>query len=695
MGRFLWCVVTCATVLVTSCRGLGSDSTVTPGAFGTDVVLAVINSLQSNCILSSDRLFLRRLAYVETRDGTDSATYRAGYDGGIWKIDRDMFTATSTCSSSYIRATCDLIKQELGIDWTHVQWSDLRKPLYSGLAAALYTLLKTQGNENNIPAEVSQQASFWSQNFHHGGTSSSANFTQLVADTTLFDCKKEMDMAFILDASGSINPLDYQLSLNFTARVAAAMDVPNTIKVATIVFDSTASIHFDFNDYSTKAQVLSAIRSTPKPGGGTSTYLALDLARTTLFTPARGATSNRRVAVLITDGRSNFALTSQAATLLKGAGVTVFAIGVGGYNLLELKEVASEPKCTHVFTLQDFSQIDSILYQIQTSTCNAHTAVTPNFTITATNQTEIKLTIQGHTTSLNSTSSTSKPPEIIPVVNVTCGIAEIYVSDTNPNPSPALYTDKFTATDGSPAYLVTEATRNGRPVYVTVVGSHLPPQAAQLTNWEQLRQEPGIRQTVCTNYYEQFPNPCTPYAIGHGKVIFQYPYDQNRFIRCDYHGNPYVTLCPNRQTFNPATLTCGYASPGSTDRVPLPSSYPNPCTPEHIQAQFIHCDLFGDAWLQSCPSLEVWDQIQQTCVADRPTAQPATTRSHSTLVNPCTSEAEAAGKQFFPYPCDHTRFIHCGVAGAYWVQFCPGGMYFDPATYICVLGDPQHTPGCD
>lgn len=110
--------------------------------------------------------------------------------------------------------------------------------------------------------------------------------------------------------------------------------------------------------------------------------------------------------------------------------------------------------------------------------------------------------------------------------------------------------------------------------------------------------------------------------------------------------------------------------------------------------RFIHCDLWGNAWLLSCPALQVWDQAQLTCVLDHPTVV-VTTKRPITVVNPCTPENLAQGILFHPYPCDHTRYIHCDVSGNYYVQACPGGLYYDPTTYICVVSDPQHSGGCE
>ena len=50
------------------------------------VLYDLLHFLSIRCIFSEDRLFLRRLAYVMSRDGADSATYRPGFDGGIWQV---------------------------------------------------------------------------------------------------------------------------------------------------------------------------------------------------------------------------------------------------------------------------------------------------------------------------------------------------------------------------------------------------------------------------------------------------------------------------------------------------------------------------------------------------------------------------------------------------------------------------------
>ena len=51
----------------------------TPEARGTDVVLATVSLIQGSGIFPDDNRLLRRVAFVESRDGLDGDTFRDGY----------------------------------------------------------------------------------------------------------------------------------------------------------------------------------------------------------------------------------------------------------------------------------------------------------------------------------------------------------------------------------------------------------------------------------------------------------------------------------------------------------------------------------------------------------------------------------------------------------------------------------------
>lgn len=139
------------------------------GTNGSAVVLLTIARLQQSGIFADDKELLRRIAYVETRDGTAENTYREGYDGGIWGVDENIFNDTQNINIyPRLRAKFDQIGRQFNVDWCSVKWSDLRKPLYSAIAArlALYNFPRT------IPkaSDVITQAQLWADYYRQGGS---------------------------------------------------------------------------------------------------------------------------------------------------------------------------------------------------------------------------------------------------------------------------------------------------------------------------------------------------------------------------------------------------------------------------------------------------------------------------------------------------------------------------------------------
>ena len=136
------------------------DSTRIPESNGSAVVQATVALIQNSGIFPDDHQLLRRIAWVESKDGTDNGTYREGYHGGIWQVDNIGFRDTqNTESHPGLNAKFSNIQQQFGINWPSVQWEDLRRPLYSGLAARLFLSNVVEA----IPSacNISGQASYW------------------------------------------------------------------------------------------------------------------------------------------------------------------------------------------------------------------------------------------------------------------------------------------------------------------------------------------------------------------------------------------------------------------------------------------------------------------------------------------------------------------------------------------------------
>ncbi len=146
--------------------------TLQDAASGSEATLLSIGSIHQSGVFGDDKEMLRRIAYTETRDGTSSNTYRSGYHGGIWAINEDQFLNTKN-TSRYARLAgrFQQIEIQFGIDWSTVNWRELRKPVYSALAArlVLYVAPATIPSADDLPA----QSQFWVSYYNSNGDASS------------------------------------------------------------------------------------------------------------------------------------------------------------------------------------------------------------------------------------------------------------------------------------------------------------------------------------------------------------------------------------------------------------------------------------------------------------------------------------------------------------------------------------------
>ena len=170
------------TLLLVSCgcvSGQGTGQITTPEAAGRTVVDAVIQHLQDvDLETNATKLeFLRRIACVESNNGTHPHTFRRGYHGGIWQVDK--IALLETQKNPRLAMKRQRIRAELGIDWMMVPWMDLRRPLYSGLAAWLYVCARC----GPIPDNLQGQAELWKECYNTAcGAGAVQDFIERVRD---------------------------------------------------------------------------------------------------------------------------------------------------------------------------------------------------------------------------------------------------------------------------------------------------------------------------------------------------------------------------------------------------------------------------------------------------------------------------------------------------------------------------------
>ena len=111
-------------------------------------------------------------------------------------------------------------------------------------------------------------------------------------------CRKRLDLAFLIDGSGSIEASgrgNYRRCLNFVKRLVASFHIsPRRTRVGVVLFSSRAWLVFNFRRFKNKHSVLYAISRMRYPRGETRIGRALRFARYRLF-PRR--TNRRKVSV--------------------------------------------------------------------------------------------------------------------------------------------------------------------------------------------------------------------------------------------------------------------------------------------------------------------------------------------------------------------------------------------------------------
>jgi hypothetical protein len=144
-------------------------------AKGKKVVEDVIRRIDNSGIFPPNNGFLRRIAWVESRFGKYPGTFRNDYHGGIWQVDEIGFRDTqNTTSHPKLKGKYEKICEKLKIDWENTTWEDLRKPLYSGLAARLFL-----GNlPSSIPDTLQGQAIYWKENYNKTGKGTAEKFIE-------------------------------------------------------------------------------------------------------------------------------------------------------------------------------------------------------------------------------------------------------------------------------------------------------------------------------------------------------------------------------------------------------------------------------------------------------------------------------------------------------------------------------------
>ncbi|KAI8499218.1 biological adhesion [Branchiostoma belcheri] len=204
-------------------------------------------------------------------------------------------------------------------------------------------------------------------------------------------CSAKLDLMLVLDGSGSVGDADFTKTLQFAENVVNAFDIgpdltrvgvvqysdtpaysftpefdigPDLTRVGVVQYSDTPTMEFNLGAHGDKASTIAAVNSIQYQGGGTATGAALEYTRANANW--RGAPVPK-VIIVVTDGKSGDDVTA-AAQALAGEGVTVYAIGVGNYDLPELQQIANG-NTNNVVELADYNALTATIDQIAGQVC--------------------------------------------------------------------------------------------------------------------------------------------------------------------------------------------------------------------------------------------------------------------------------------------------------------------------------------
>lgn len=191
------------------------------------------------------------------------------------------------------------------------------------------------------------------------------------------DCAQGLpaDIYFLVDSSRSIGQENFEHVRQFLYILTQSLHRVggDEFRFALVQYNSKPETEFNLNTYQTTGGVLAHIKAMSYRSGGTRTGMALDFLKRAHLNAAAGSRAAEGVAqvvVVLTDGRSQDDVV-MPAQVLRMASVEMFAVGIRDAVDSELRDMASQPYETHVFSVDSFPSLRDIIQDLVVGLCGA------------------------------------------------------------------------------------------------------------------------------------------------------------------------------------------------------------------------------------------------------------------------------------------------------------------------------------
>ncbi|XP_078487906.1 collagen alpha-1(XII) chain-like isoform X1 [Ciona intestinalis] len=173
--------------------------------------------------------------------------------------------------------------------------------------------------------------------------------------------RAKMDLFILVESSKSIGLNNFELIKDAINTMIMELEIgPNEVQIGLARYSRTVDIIFDFNTYTSKADVLAAVSRISYTGLGTMTGHALQYVVDNAFTPARGRRLDLELhLIVITDGRSADNVTDASLAMQRVVeGIKVVGV-TKNVDYEQLNTIAGS--FGEVFTIQSFDELTSDL----------------------------------------------------------------------------------------------------------------------------------------------------------------------------------------------------------------------------------------------------------------------------------------------------------------------------------------------
>ncbi|XP_007114155.2 collagen alpha-3(VI) chain isoform X4 [Physeter macrocephalus] len=198
---------------------------------------------------------------------------------------------------------------------------------------------------------------------HSSMTPERAGGTETLKDITAQD---SADIIFLIDGSNNTGSVNFAVIRDFLVNLLERLSVgTQQIQVGVVQYSDEPRTLFSLNSYSTKAQVLDAVKALGFIGGELANVgLALDFVLENHFTRAGGSRVEEgvpQVLVLISAGPSSDEI-RDAVIALKQASIFSFGLGAQAAPKAELQHIATNDNL--VFTVPEFRSFGDVQEQL-------------------------------------------------------------------------------------------------------------------------------------------------------------------------------------------------------------------------------------------------------------------------------------------------------------------------------------------